>query len=206
MFRANTERAEASSRKITVWPGDPARALFFANIGGHGDQVRDLAFYTKEAGAGGILLIPGLFGFDAINRLAQDPDLDLPIMAHPSHLGPYVLSPDHGYSHRLLFGELMRLAGADISVFPNFGGRFGFTREQCLEIVAGCNGSDGVGPAILPSPSGGMSLERLADMRSLYGEECVYLVGGSLLRYGNRIGDAIKEMRARLRADQVASR
>ncbi|PLS21390.1 RuBisCO large subunit C-terminal-like domain-containing protein [Neptunicoccus cionae] len=189
--RANRERADQ---------GDTTRALYFASIGGHGDQVRDLAYYAKEAGAGGILLIPGLFGFDAMNRLAQDRDFDLPIMAHPSHLGPYVLSPDHGYSHGMLFGQLMRLAGADISVFPNYGGRFGFSKEECSAIVDACRAGSGVGPAILPSPGGGMSLDRLGDMMAHYGEDCVYLLGGSLLRYGENIGDAIREMRSALSA------
>mmetsp|Transcript_5455 Transcript_5455/g.8655 ORF Transcript_5455/g.8655 Transcript_5455/m.8655 type:complete len:376 (-) Transcript_5455:559-1686(-) len=189
--QANAERAE--------W-GDVTRALYFANIGGHGDQVRDLAFAAKDAGAHGILLIPGLFGFDAMNRLAQDPDFDLPIMAHPSHLGPYVLSPDHGYGHGMLFGQLMRLAGADISVFPNFGGRFGFSQDECTEIVAACRDPDGLGPAILPSPGGGMSIDRLPDMAANYGDDCVYLLGGSLLRYGEEIGNAIQEMRAALSA------
>mgnify|MGYP001628251969 CR=1 FL=1 len=189
--QANAERADQ---------GDSTRALYFASIGGHGDQVRDLAYYAKEAGAGGILLIPGLFGFDAMNRLAQDKDFDLPIMAHPSHLGPYVLSPDHGYSHGMLFGQLMRLAGADISVFPNYGGRFGFSKDECSSIVEACRADSGVGPAILPSPGGGMSLDRLGDMMAHYGGDCVYLLGGSLLRYGDDIGDAIREMRSALSA------
>lgn len=190
--RANAERAAA---------GDPTRALYFANIGGHGDQTRDLAFYAKEAGADGILLIPGLFGFDAMNRLAQDDGFGLPIMAHPSHLGPYVLSPDTGYDHGVLFGTLMRLAGADISVFPNFGGRFGFSQDECERIVAACRAPDGPGKVILPSPGGGMSVERLPEMKRLYGADCVYLLGGSLLRYGDRIGDAIREMRTHLDSD-----
>ena len=185
---ANQERADG---------GDTSRALYFANIGGHADQVRDLAYYAKDAGADGILLIPGLFGFDAMNRLAQDAGFGLPIMAHPSHLGPYVLSPDHGYGHGMLFGQLMRLAGADISVFPNYGGRFGFSRAECDQIVRACR-DEGIGPAILPSPGGGMSIDRLPDMAANYGRDCVYLLGGSLLRYGDDIGDAIREMRAAL--------
>lgn len=189
VLRANEERAAE---------GDPSQAIYMPNIGGHGDQVRDLALYAKEAGAQGLLLIPGLFGFDAINRLARDPAFGLPIMAHPSHLGPYVLSPDHGYGHGMLFGQMMRLAGADISVFPNYGGRFGFTQDECTEIVDACRTPDAVGPAILPSPGGGMSIERLPDMMRHYGEDCVYLLGGSLLRYGPKIGDAIREMRSAL--------
>jgi ribulose-bisphosphate carboxylase large chain len=175
--------------------GDRTRALYFPSILGHGDRVRDDAFHAKEAGADGALIIPGILGFDAMNRLAQDPDFGLPIMAHPAHLGPYVLSPDTGYSHGVLFGTLMRLAGADISVFPNHGGRFGFSVAECQDIVAACHDPKGPGPAILPSPGGGMSLERLPDMLRLYGPDCVYLLGGSLLRYGDRIGDAIRAMR-----------
>ena len=101
--RANAERAEA---------GDTTRALYFANILGHSERIQDLALYAQEQGAHGVLLLPGLLGFDAMQRLRQNPNFHLPIMAHPSHLGPYVLSPDCGYSHGFLFGALMRLAGA----------------------------------------------------------------------------------------------
>lgn len=186
---ANAERAAI---------GDPTRALYFPNIGGHGDQVHDDAMFAKEAGADGVLLIPGLYGFDAMNRLARDPEFGLPIMAHPAHLGPYVLSADTGYSHGMMFGTLMRLAGADISVFPNHGGRFGFSAAECQQIVAACTDPAGCGQAILPSPGGGMGIDRLPDMMQLYGPDCVYLLGGNLLRYGDRIGDAVAAMRAAL--------
>lgn len=188
--RANAERKTQ---------GDTSQALYFANIGGHGDQVRDLAMYAKDAGAHGVLLIPGLFGFDAINRLAQDADFGLPIMAHPSHLGPYVLSPETGYGHGMLFGTLMRLSGADISVFPNYGGRFGFSQEECQEITKACVDISGPGKPILPSPGGGMTLDRLPEMKRVYGDDCVYLLGGNLLRFGDKIGDAISQMRDVLR-------
>ncbi len=187
--RANAERADE---------GDTTRALYLANILGHGDKFRDMALYARDAGAHGILIIPGLLGFDAINRLAQDPEFNLPIMSHPSHLGPYVLSENTGYSHAMLFGTMMRLAGADISVFPNHGGRFGFSVEECESIVSACRDTDGHGKAILPSPGGGMSLDRLPDMMSLYGQDCVYLLGGSLLRFGDQVGDAIRQMRQAL--------
>jgi ribulose-bisphosphate carboxylase large chain len=183
--KANAER-QAS--------GITGQAIYLVNIGGHGDEVEELAFYAKEHGAGGILLIPGLFGFDAIQRLARNEDFGLPIMAHPSFLGPYVLSNDTGFSHGSLFGDLMRLAGADISVFPNYGGRFGFTKSQCRQIIERCFASDGIGKPILPSPGGGMTLDRLNELYATYGEDSVYLIGGSLLRQRENIGDAIREM------------
>lgn len=187
--RANSERAAE---------GDTTRALYFANLGGDGSAVREHAFYAKEAGAHGMLVIPGLYGFDAINMLASDPEFGLPIMAHPAFLGPHVLSPDTGFTHGMMFGVLARLAGADISVFPNVGGRFGFSAEECLDITERCRDPKGFGLPILPSPGGGMTIDRMPDMMAMYGADCVYLLGGGLLRYGDRIGDAIRDMRRAL--------
>lgn len=180
--------------------GDASRALYFPSILGHGDRVAEDAGFAKDAGADGVLLIPGILGFGAMQRLAADEGFGLPVMVHPAHLGPYVLSADTGYSHGALFGTLMRIAGADISVFPNHGGRFGFSPAECSEIVDACRDTAGHGLPILPSPGGGMSIDRLPGMVHLYGPDCVYLLGGSLLRFGDRIGDAIREMRAALDA------
>jgi len=48
---------------------------------------------------------------------------------------------------------------------------------------------------MMPSPGGGMSVERAGDMVSMYGEDVVFLLGGSLLRAGGGIGDAVRAMR-----------
>ncbi len=188
--------ARANARRRA--DGDGSRALYFANLPrGGGDLLADARF-AREAGADGLLVIPGLHGFDAIRTLATDPGLTLPVMAHPSFLGPHVLSENTGFSHAMIFATLMRLAGSDISIFPNFGGRFGFSRDECASIVDGCRCANGPGRPILPSPGGGMSIDRMPELRALYGEDCVYLLGGGLLRLGERIGDGVREMVAAL--------
>jgi ribulose-bisphosphate carboxylase large chain len=116
-------------------------------------------------------------------------------MTHPSFTGPFVLTPETGVDHALMYGVFQRLAGSDISVFPNVGGRFGFSAEQCVSIAGACRDTEGIGRPMMPSPGGGMSVERAGDMVSMYGEDVVYLLGGSLLRAGDRIGDAVRAMR-----------
>lgn len=176
------------------------RALYIANITGPGGDPVAQAHRAKELGATGVLVMPGLLGFQTVQALAQDPDFDLPIMTHPAFTGAFVLSPEFGIAHELLYGSLQRIAGADISVFPNVGGRFGFTEAQCRSIAEACRTPDGIGVPILPSPGGGMSVERAADMAAMYGEDVVYLLGGSLLRHGEKIGEAVRAMRASLDA------
>ncbi len=192
-FHERTEKVAAAVARANAEFG--TSALHFANITGRPDQLVERALFAKEAGAGGVLLMPGLLGFEIAHQLASDPDFDLPIMTHPSFTGPFVLSPDTGFSHAMMYGVLQRLAGSDISVFPNVGGRFGFSAEECFSIADACRDPDGHGAPMMPSPGGGMSVERAADMVTMYGDDVVYLIGGSLLRAGDRIGEAVTAMR-----------
>ena len=82
------------------------------------------------------MMAPGLIGFDLMRELADDDTIALPILTHPALQGSFVTSRN-GISHGVMFGELARLAGADATIFPNFGGRFSFSREECMEIVTG---------------------------------------------------------------------
>lgn len=195
-FRA---RVEAVCRAMeAVWAETGRRALYFPNLSGRPEEIEDNLRFLKEAGADGVLVMPGLFGFGLVHRIAGDAALGLPVMTHPSFLGPYVLAPDNGIDHGVLFGTIQRLAGADISVFPNVGGRFGFTAADCGQIAAACRAPGGPGKPMLPSPGGGMSVARAAEMQAMYGEDVVYLLGGSLLRDPARIDEAVAAMRAAL--------
>ncbi len=197
-FKQRCEKVAAAVAKANRERG--GSCLYMPNLAGHSEDVIDFARFAKDCGAGGVLVLPGLFGFDLIRRLAADDRFDLPIMAHPSFLGSYVLSDTLGFAHSVMFGLLQRLAGADISIYPNVGGRFGFSKAECLSIAHACRQPDGVGRPIFPSPGGGMSMERAGEMKRMYGDDVVYLLGGSLLRYGERVGEAIQGMRAALAA------
>jgi ribulose-bisphosphate carboxylase large chain len=103
-------------------------------------------------------------------------------MAHPSFLGSNVVNPDQGIDHGIMFGTLMRLAGADISIFPNHGGRFSFSPQQCSAIQAECLAPLGSLASAWPSPGGGMTLDRINELTDFYGIDVALLVGGALHR------------------------
>ena len=97
-------------------------------------------------------------------------------------LGSLVTSKSEGISHGIVMGTLMRLAGADISIFPNVGGRFSFNMEQCLEITDRSRENLGILKPILISPAGGMTLDRIPEMIDMYGRDTALLIGGALSR------------------------
>ena len=160
------------------------KCIYMPNVTAPADVLMQRARYAKQAGAGGLLIAPGLSGMDAMRQLADDDTLALPVMSHPAFQGSYVVCPTSGISHYVLYGQMMRLAGADAVIYPNYGGRFAFSREECRDIVAGANVEMGHLKPIFPTPGGGMSLEQIADMRAIYGREMIYLIGGGLHRRG----------------------
>jgi hypothetical protein len=108
-------------------------------------------------------------------------DVGVPILAHPSLAGAARIAPP------LLLGKLFRLFGADATIFPNAGGRFGYSRETCAAIVRAARDPwSNLRPA-LPVPAGGMSVERVPAMRSTFGDDAMLLIGGDLLAAGNAL-------------------
>jgi len=170
-------------------------ALYMPSLNVPADRIHDAAHEAKSIGARALLVLPGVSGFDAMRTLADDDSLALPIMAHPSFLGSNVVNPDQGIDHGVLFGTLMRIAGADISIFPNYGGRFSFSPKECARIQDKCQAPLGNIAPSWPSPGGGMTLDRLTELTDFYGEDVALLIGGALHR-----GDLATNSRAMVEA------
>lgn len=165
---------------------------YLPNITAPAHLVHEHARYAVEAGAGGLLICPGLVGFDTMRMLADDDTINLLIMSHPSFYGSMVTAPHNGMSHYALYGQLQRLAGADMSVYPNFGGRFSFSLDECVSIVKGTQDAMGHLKTIFPAPGGGMTMDKVGAMSVVYGTEVVYLVGGGLHRYSNDLTQNVR--------------
>lgn len=167
---------------------------FVPNITASRGRIYDNAMRAKEAGAGGVMLAPALAGMDIAYQLASDPDFGLPIVTHPAFGGANVVGGHCGFSHGLLYGQISRLMGADAVVFPNFGGRFGFTRDECLSIAKAGLDPFGALAQTLPAPGGGMSIDKVDEMKSVYGDDIMYLVGGALLRAPEGVVSATRRL------------
>jgi ribulose-bisphosphate carboxylase large chain len=171
------------------------RAVYAPNVTAPHGEIVERARLARARGAGALLLCPGLAGLDAMRAVADEERVALPILAHPALQGSFVLHPDQGISHYALLGQIARLAGADASIYPNYGGRFAFSRADCAGIVAGCRVPMGKLRPILPCPGGGMGLDRIPELRRFYGDEVIFLVGGGLLAYGPDVTESCRTFR-----------
>jgi ribulose-bisphosphate carboxylase large chain len=169
--------------------------IYVPNITGPASQIIPRALMAMEAGAGGVMLAPGLIGFDVIRQLAADNFFNLPIFSHPAWSGSYAVHPDNGIAHRVIFGQLPRLAGADATIFVNYGGRFSFSPQDCRGIVEGASMPMGHIRPIFPTPGGGMTLAKLPEMLDFYGDDVILLIAGGLYAHGPDLGGNCRQFR-----------
>lgn len=192
-YQQRVERCAQAVRRANQQTG--RHSIYAPNVTAPGDQVFERAYFAKQAGAGGLLVSPGLIGFDRMQALANDDQLGLPVLYHPTFLGSFVTSSVNGMAHSVIFGLMARLGGADVAIFPNFGGRFSFTREECLSIAEAARRPFGPLKPIFPAPAGGMKIEKISEMRETYGKDVVLLIGGDLHRHPQGVLEASRLFR-----------
>lgn len=159
------------------------RCLYLAHVTGRWERMKQQALYAKRAGAGGLLICPGLAGFDALRDLALDDAVALPILSHPALLGSFVTQADSGMAPAVLFGQIPRLAGADASLYPIYHAGFPVTRDDCRAIAKACGESWGNLKPIFPTAAGRMGFERVLEMCEFYGQDLLFIVGSSIQQH-----------------------
>jgi ribulose-bisphosphate carboxylase large chain len=148
-----------------------------------------------EAGITCALLAPMIAGFANVQALIREFS-DIAFFAHPSLGGSARFAPP------LLIGKLFRLIGGDAAIFPNHGGRFGYSPETCLLLANNARAAWGNLRPGMPTPAGGMTLDRVPELLDFYGPDAMLLIGGSLLLTGAGLPEAAADF-ARAAANHV---
>ncbi|MBF0559314.1 MAG: ribulose 1,5-bisphosphate carboxylase large subunit [Nitrospirae bacterium] len=156
------------------------RTMYFPNITDRFDRIERNAEFAVKSKAGGLLISPFITGLDCVRYIAGNALFDLPIMSHPSLTGIFYSSPECGIAPEIVIGKIFRLAGIDSSVYPNYGGRFSFSKDTCLSIAHSLTEGMAHIRSSFPTPAGGMELENITEIVKFYGNDIILLVGGSL--------------------------
>ena len=169
------------------------RCLYAPHVSGPWPTLLDRASLAQNAGAGALLLCPGLTGFDVLSALARRPFPSLPLIAHPDFQGSHFVNAASGIAPAVLFGLFPRLAGADVSIYPTFGLEYPISQEDCRDIAASCRNRLGACAPTFPTAAGRMEASRIHEMVDLYGPDVVFVLGSDLRREPDRIQTACRE-------------
>ncbi|MDB4867481.1 MAG: 2,3-diketo-5-methylthiopentyl-phosphate enolase [Cohnella sp.] len=161
------------------------KLIYFTNLTGSTFKLRDHAKRAIEAGANGLLFNVLSYGFDALAELAADPDIRVPIAAHPAMAGALYPSPYHGIAAPLLLGKLMRIAGADLSLFPSPYGSVVMPKEENLAVRDALLSDKLPQAPVFPVPSAGIHPGLVPLILRDFGPDVVVNAGGGVHGHPN---------------------
>jgi 2,3-diketo-5-methylthiopentyl-1-phosphate enolase len=162
------------------------RLLYAVNLTGPTFHLREQAKKAIAAGATAFLFNVLAYGFDVLHAMSSDPEITVPIMAHPAMAGAFYPSPYHGIHASLVLGKFMRLAGADIVLFPSPYGSVVMPREDNMAIKQALLTSDLPVKQSLPVPSAGIHPALVPLIVSDFGSEVIVNAGGGI--FGHPLG------------------
>ena len=148
--------------------------VYAPNLSGGGRKLARQIALCRSLGVGAVMFCPLLVGPSMMAECVDD-GLDMLVLAHPALAGCGRIAP------ALLYGTLFRLFGADMVIFPNFGGRFRDDAETCRAIAQAATAPLRSMPPALPVPAGGITPARVNELVTFYGDDVMLLIGGALL-------------------------
>ncbi len=189
-FKARVQSVVRAVRKGEQVSGK--KTAYFPNITGSAAELIDRYMQAVELGADGVLISPQLSGLSQMHQLAAS-SMPLPIMAHPAFSGNFVNHPTGGFLPEIYYGLLWRAFGADFVIYPNAKGRFSFSEDTCKAINHECRNSQFKLKLSFPTPGGGIDRSTISTWANKYGNDTVFLVGGSLYQHPDGLEKATKE-------------
>jgi ribulose-bisphosphate carboxylase large chain len=170
---------------------------YLPSLSGNLDQLRAQVKIARQAGLNAALIAPMITGLASFHTLVRE-NPDIAFMAHPALAGASHIAPP------LLLGKIFRLMGADATVFPNHGGRFGYSRQTCHALADAALAPWGNLKNTVPVPAGGMTPERVPEMLQFYGSDVMLLIGGGLLAAGPRMTEEAAKFQNAVASAMVA--
>lgn len=188
-FAERVKACAAAIREANRQTG--SRTHYVPNVSGDLYRAAAQIQLAMAEGVGAVLIEPMIVGLSNFHRLVRDFP-GIAFFAHPAMAGAARIAPP------LLLGKLFRLLGADVTIYPNYGGRFSYSPDTCRAIAEEARKPWGALKPCLPSPAGGMTLDRVPELLDFYGPDTMLLIGGSLLSAKERMTEEAAAFAARV--------
>lgn len=155
--------------------------LYTVNVTDRLPKMFDLAHAVVEAGGNALMINYLAIGPEMMRSLAEDKNINVPILAHMDCAGAYYMSPYHGVSSWIMLGKIPRLCGADFVVVPfAFGGKAPYLPERFRMTTRCLTYPFGDLKPTMPMPSGGITPVNVPDAVRELGNEIMIGSGGGI--------------------------
>jgi len=180
-FNSVQERAKAymeAERQVFEETGE--HTLYTVNVSDEIPKVFENARRAVESGVNALMVNYLAVGFPVLRALAEDPEINVPILGHMDLAGAFYQSPYHGITSHIVLGKLPRLAGADIAVYPAPYGKASFLPEKFQAVAKNLTFPLYHLRPTFPMPSGGITPSMVPQVVKDLGPEIVIGTGGGI--------------------------
>ena len=150
------------------------------NVSTNGHQILEVAERAQELGATELMVDVLTCGFGAIQVLAEDPSIKLPIHVHRTMHGAMTRNPDHGINMKV-FATLARMVGGDALHVGTFGvGKMKGAAHEDLANRDMCLTNELPYKRVMPVASGGVHPGMIKKFVEIAGTELQIQAGGGV--------------------------
>ncbi|NLI73519.1 MAG: ribulose 1,5-bisphosphate carboxylase large subunit [Euryarchaeota archaeon] len=164
------------------------------NVSTKGHQIVEVAERAQELGATELMVDVITCGFAAVQALAEDPSIKVPIHVHRTMHGAMTRNPDHGIA-MLVFSKLVRMCGGDALHVGTFGvGKMiGGARDDLANQKA-CVDANVPYKPVMPVCSGGMHPALIEPLVKITGFDVQIQAGGGVAGHPSGVRSGARAM------------
>ncbi len=171
------KRLEACRQVLDEVKQQTGRTVLYAvNLTGAADQLIEKARLLVKEGANALLLNVLTYGFSVLDALATNPEINVPIFAHPAFAGALCAAPNHGMAYSVVLGTLMAHGGADAVLYPAHYGSLPFEAAEEAKIRDNLRSRN-----VLPVPSAGIHPGIVPQALADYGHDVILNAGTGIM-------------------------
>jgi len=156
------------------------RTLYTVNVTDSIPKVFENARRAVELGCNALMVNYLAVGIPVLQALAEDPAINVPILAHMDVAGAMYMSPLHGISSHIVLGKLPRLAGADVVVIPAPYGKAPVIPDKFRNVAKNLTFPLYHLKPTFPMPSGGITPSMVPQVMADLGPDIVIGSGGGI--------------------------
>lgn len=175
------DRLQTCRRVLDTIQQETGRTVLYAiNVTGKADRLLERGRELVRNGSNALLLNVLTYGFSVLEALAADPEINVPIFAHPAFAGAMCAAPDFGLSYSVVLGTLMAHAGADAVLYPAHYGSLPFAAEEEDKIREQLRSR-----GVFPVPSAGIHPGIVPRVLADYGNDVILNAGTGIMDHPN---------------------
>ncbi len=182
---------DAQRRLEKVLTAGRGKGMYVSHLSGPGFELRDRALKLQRSGAQAFLFCPYTYGISLLQGLCSDPEIKVPIFAHPAFTGIMGCGPS-SVSPAVLLGTLMRWSGCDAVLFPSPYGSIALPKSEAIMVHEALICSEGDLKMVASVPSAGIMPEFVARICEDFGSDVVVNAGTGMARTGGSIEDGAR--------------